>query len=97
MKRLDLKPGKIADVECQNPADAVHVHHGHKPRIVHLGTNDGISDDEVLPFFVNRWGIRQKVSAVSILATSLRAKVGENPRPLAAMGRVITFQNSETF
>ena len=50
MKRLDPKPGKVAGVECQNPADAMHVHDSHKPCVVHLGADDGISGDEALPF-----------------------------------------------
>ena len=97
MKRLDPKPGKVAGVECQNPADAMHVHDSHKPCVVYLGADDGISGDETLPFFVNRRRIRQERKHRFDFADFAQGKCRGNPKPLAAVGRVITFQNSQMF
>jgi hypothetical protein len=96
-KRLDLKPGKIGDVERQNPADAMHVHDGHKPRIVDLGTANGISDDKALPFLVSRWRIRQTGKHPLDFNEFAQSEGRRDPKPLAAIGRVITFQNSAIF
>ena len=64
---------------------------------MHFHAADGTGGNEALPFFIGRWRIQQKRNHRFDFANFARGKAAENPKPLAVIGRVITFQNSEIF
>ena len=55
---------EVVGIEGQEVRDAVGVHGGDKPGIMHLGTDDGIPDDELSPGVIGGKAIGEEVKIV---------------------------------
>jgi hypothetical protein len=56
-------PKEILLIECEQVHDAVNVHRGDQPGIVHFDTDDGMDDYELAPFGMNLFRIGQEREA----------------------------------
>ena len=97
MQNFDCVTGKIIDVEGEKAPNSVHIHDGDQPGVMNLHAKHAMFDDQTLPFRIGRGRVGRRVRMRSIFSTSSSARETGKARPLFAIGRVATFQNSEIF
>jgi hypothetical protein len=78
MQHFNPVPGEVVGIERQYPADAVDVHRGNQPRVVHFGALNLVLHHQALPFAVNRRRVRQEAQdPLDLLDLAQRQRGGE--------------------
>jgi hypothetical protein len=97
MNGLNAVTREVIGIEGENPADTVDVHRRHELCIVYLDSQNIMLDHQALPFRIDSGRVRQDRQELLDFLQFNQSKGHREPRPLLAMDRVATFQNSDMF